>query len=172
MYTRVLLAAFVIGGHSIAAAQVHEFPIAFSSLGETWASKGYFQGRVALHSDSIVIVFDSVYVEVTSEEPPLSLYHLDSMTVDLAGPANGSGWQIYAKGPTWVIADTLAERSTFSMGDLRSAIARPADDLLAESWIVVTFYQIVAPRLVPREQQAPGTTYAHSPRALFASAKR
>jgi len=100
------------------------------------------------------------------------MYHLDSMTVGLASSRNGSSWQIYAEGPSWVIPDSLAERSTFSMGELRSAIGRPADDLLVESWIVVTIYQIVAPRFVPRAQQAPGTTYAHSAKALFASTTR
>lgn len=167
MRTGVLFLALVVGVQSVAVAQVQEVPVQFSSLNAGSASKGFFQGRVAVHPDSVVIAFDSVYIELLSEGPPQSVYHLDSMTVGLVSPAADGGWRIYAEGPTWVIPEPLAERSAFSLRDLRSAIVRPAGALLRESWIVVTFYQIVAPRFVPREQQSPGTTYAHSSRGLF-----
>lgn len=169
MCFRIVLALVLLGGGNIAEGQVPELPVTINSLRTTFVGKGSFVGKVVVYPDSLVIAFDSVFIQQASAEPPVSEYHLDSLTVGLAASEEGGRWRVYGQGPAWLVSDSLAERSTFSPGGLRFTIARPPDPPLAESWLVVTFYQVVAPRLVPRSQQSEGACYAHSSRTLFAT---
>lgn len=151
-----------------ASAQVSRRAITASSLATTFSSKGLFRGTVEVHAESIVVVLDASYVEQDEDQPGRSAYYLDSLSVGLATTTAGDNWRVYSNAPAHVIADTLAERSRFSLGRLRFRVARVPDTPLDESWVTVTLYGILSPRHMPRNRQGTGLTYAHSDRRIFA----
>jgi hypothetical protein len=162
--TGILLLALVVGGHSTAVAQVEEVPVEFSSLNSTWASKGFFRGRAEVHPDSVIVVFDSVYIELASEET------LDSVTVGLASFIEDDRWRIDSTAPAWVPPHSLAKRSHSPPGEMRAAIERSTNAPLRDSWLVVTFHSIGSGEgLPPGVRVAPSTSYTHSSRRLFAA---
>ena len=130
------------------------------------ATTGLFIGTADVYPESVVVTFDSTHIRLISHEAGRSTYHLDSMTVGLA-TTSGNSWDSSAESVALTIPDSLAEHVTFSLGKLRFNIPRAPEQPIKGRWLLVTFYQIVAPALVPREQQATGTTYAHSARGIF-----
>lgn len=163
----VLLTLTPLGHRATAWAQISRRGVTVSSLQTTFVTKGFFRGTVEVYPESVVVAFDSTYIVQAEEQPGRSAYHVDSVSVGLATATSGDGWDIYSGERSMLVADSLAERPVFSLGPMRFHISRVPSKALSRSWVVVTFYQIVAPRLVPRTQQATGTTYAHSDRQLF-----
>jgi len=139
-------------------------PVRISSLETGFVTKGWFKGTVHVYPESLLVVLDSTFISQLADASGRSVYHLDSLTVGLA-ISDGSNGGEYSRGPALLVADSLAERTAFSLGRVRVSISRPANQpmqLLRGNVILVTFYQIVVPSIVPRDQQGGSTTYAHS----------
>jgi hypothetical protein len=163
-----LLALGAVSDTTLAPGAPEQVPVQISSLETTFATKGLLIGTVHVYPESLVVTFDSTHITQAEHESGRSAYHLDSMTVGLATQSNDGRWSgISVTSPALTVADSLAERVTFSLGKMRFHIPRRSGESLSRNWLVVTFHQIVAPSLVPREQQAGGTTYAHSSRGIF-----
>jgi len=169
MCLRTVIALVILnscGAFYQAAAQSR--PVTISSLEGSFVSRGFFGGRVEVYPESLVVVFDSTFRQQTAAAPGRSAYHLDSLSVGLATGTGGEGWRLYRVSAALPVADSLAEQPVFSLGSLRFRVSRASGPALSESWIVVTFFEILSPSLVPRSQQGEGTTYAHSSRGVFA----
>lgn len=165
----VLLSLVALGAGSEGFAPVNpeQLPVRVSSLETGFVTRGLLIGTVHVYPESLVVVFDSTHIQ-QFEHDGRSAYHLDSMTVGLAIQSDDGRWSgISVKSAPLAIADSLSERAMFSLGKVQFHIPRPSGESLSGKWLVVTFHQIVAPSLVPREQQAGSTTYAHSSREIF-----
>jgi hypothetical protein len=138
----------------------------FSSFNTGFVTRGMFQGAAIVGKDSVTIMLDTVLVAVHTSNGPRSDYYVDSISVGLARETP-EGWRIYAKAPAHEIPKSLAELPRFALHSMRFTVPRERDVDIRNSWIVVTFFQVLSPAVVPREAQSTGFTYAHSARDVF-----
>lgn len=149
---------------------VESVPVHISSMDTKFASRGEFKGVARVTTDSVTVIFESSNIAIMALTRRTAEYHLDSISVSLTY-GTGDRWNFSQTSRAFVIPDSLAERPRFSLGRLVFTVPRSAAAELSKSWITVTFYQIVSPAIVPREQQGTGTSYAHSAPTVFAGVR-
>lgn len=147
-------------------------PIEVTSLATNFVTKGRFTGRVEVHAESLVVIFDSTLIAQAEYKGGRSSYQLDSLTIGLA-TRSGRSFKILQKDAGIAVPDSVAERTSFSLGALRGRLDRTACAKLDDCWITVTFHQMLIGELVPPGMIDGGsTTYAHSSSGVFAKLKQ